>query len=415
MVCGDLLLICFPGSSERAASMGSAALSHWPDDLPPSVATWQAEQLWQPRSGEEHPRVAWVVSADDTPVLELYRALEAVSGWRVPVILTRAEEDMPLGSVFQTGVVVAPPHADPIQLRILVQATLAQSEMCRQLTNELRITQMHHGGLQGQMNKLDEEMRLAARVQREFLPTGLPSVGDVEVDVMFRPASYVSGDIYDVQRLDENHIGFWIADVVGHGVPAALMTMFVKRALPTKQILPDGYRLVPPAEALAKLNEEMVNREGGGIRFATGVYGLLNCRTFEMRLARAGHPLPVLLRAEGSTESLDPDGPLLGVFEDDPFEQRDYQLHPGDRLLIYSDGFEVAFGESQTPDRPEHLRRFEQLREGTLDVAIHQLEQSILAQPGSLHQQDDLTLIAIGIAGQAERSKAERVAAPATV
>jgi sigma-B regulation protein RsbU (phosphoserine phosphatase) len=263
------------------------------------------------------------------------------------------------------------------------------------------------------MNKLDEEMRLAARVQREFLPTSLPSVGEVEVDVMFRPASYVSGDIYDVQRLDEHHIGFWIADVVGHGVPAALMTMFVKRALPTKEILTDGYRLVPPGEALAKLNEEMVNREGGGIRFATGVYGLLNCKTFELQMARAGHPLPILLRADGSTESLDPDGPLLGVFASDDFEERSYQLRPGDRLLIYSDGFEVAFGESETAEFPEHFRRFEELREGTLDMAIHHLEQSIMAQPGSLHQQDDLTLILIGVGGKAGIAKAELVAASA--
>jgi sigma-B regulation protein RsbU (phosphoserine phosphatase) len=406
MACGDLLLVCFAGSEDLAARLSQSALAHWPDSLPPSMSMWDADLLWSDGARAEHPQVAWLIGAADTPVVDLYRALEALGAWQVPVILTRYDEELPIGSIFQGGVVTAPPDAQPDQLRLLVRSTLAQGELCLHLKNELKVTQLHHGGLQGQMTKLDEEMRLAARVQREFLPTSLPAVGDVAIDVMFHPASYVSGDIYDVQRLDENHIGFWIADVVGHGVPAALMTMFVKRALPTKEILPKGYRLVPPGEALTRLNAEMVNRDGGGIRFATGVYGLIDCKTYELQLARAGHPLPICLRADGTTEQMDPEGPLLGVFADDQFEQRTYRLDPGDRLLIYSDGFEVAFGEGEQTASTEYLAKFEELRNGSLDQAIHRLEQSILNQPGSLHQQDDLTLIMVGVHAPVPQDKA---------
>src|SRR5947207_11229487 len=96
------------------------------------------------------------------------------------------------------------------------------------------------------MHRLDEELRLAARVQQDFLPKSLPSVGDVRFQYLFRPAGHVSGDLYDVMRLDETHVGFYMADAVGHGMPAALLTMFLKQALTTKEIFPGGYRLLPP-------------------------------------------------------------------------------------------------------------------------------------------------------------------------
>src|SRR5262249_7570073 len=105
------------------------------------------------------------------------------------------------------------------------------------------------------MHGVDEEMRLAARLQQDFLPKSLPQVGRVHFNALFRPVGYVSGDLYDVMRLDEANVGFYMADAVGHGMPAALLTMFVKNALITKQIQPGGYRLIPPGEAMARLND----------------------------------------------------------------------------------------------------------------------------------------------------------------
>src|SRR5580698_3113148 len=71
------------------------------------------------------------------------------------------------------------------------------------------------------MHRLDEELRLAARLQQDFLPKTLPRLGPVRFQTLYRPAGYVSGDLYDVFRLDEKHVGFYVADAVGHGVPAA--------------------------------------------------------------------------------------------------------------------------------------------------------------------------------------------------
>src|SRR4051794_31980740 len=117
---------------------------------------------------------------------------------------------------------------------------------------ELNVLRRRDETLNFYMHRLDEELRLAARLQQDFLPRILPQLGPVHFHTLFRPAGYVSGDLYDIMRLDEHHVGFFICDAVGHGMPAALLTMFIKRALTTKEIQPSGYRLLDPADALGR-------------------------------------------------------------------------------------------------------------------------------------------------------------------
>ena len=108
-------------------------------------------------------------------------------------------------------------------------------------------------------------------------------------------------------RLDQDHVGFFLADAAGHGVPAALMTMYIKRALHAKEEdehLPNGYRIVPANEAIGRLNDDMVRQQTGKTGLATACYGVCNCRTLEMTLARAGHPFPMLLKAGFPTAAI---------------------------------------------------------------------------------------------------------------
>ena len=105
--------------------------------------------------------------------------------------------------------------------------------------------------------QIDDEMELARRIQQSMLPQTLPDLPPVRFGVYYRPCGRVGGDFYDVFRLDEDHVGFYIADVCGHGVPAALMTIFLKKAVPTKDIFGKDYRLIPPGEVLKRLNREI--------------------------------------------------------------------------------------------------------------------------------------------------------------
>lgn len=392
-----ILLIQYPGAEERWESLTRSVMTGW-EDAPSlqrlMLSDADSTALDKPRTKAD---LAWVLCDGQTGDAQLYGALEQLGHWQIPILLTRSTEPYPTGASIQNGTVIARADDDPHALQLILRSMLSQGELMREMRMELSFAKRQQGGLIGEIDRMDEEMRLAAGVQREFLPTSLPRVGPVASSVFFRPASYVSGDIYDVARLDEDHIGFWIADVVGHGVPAALLTMFVKRALPTKEIASNSYRLVPPDEALQRLNGELFEHSRANARFATAVYGLVNCRTLELQLARAGHPYPLRLRADGRAEELKCEGPLLAVFPEADFDLLTTQLDPGDSVLLFSDGFEFAFGQPGGENANAYRQHLVDLAGQPPDTALLHLAQSIDAQPGSLHQQDDLTAVLISV------------------
>jgi len=194
------------------------------------------------------------------------------------------------------------------------------------------------------VDNLAEQLRLAGLVQQDFLPARLPNSEIVRWAAMFVPAEWVSGDIYDVARIDEDHIGFYVADVVGHGLPAALLTIFLKQALVMRQTAEGGYQIFRPAEVMKNLNVRMAAQKLSGYQFATCCYCVLNTATLELTYSRAGHPYPILIRRGREPEQLELQGSLLGVFAEAEFEQRTIRLEPGDKLVLYSDGADRFIG-----------------------------------------------------------------------
>ena len=190
------------------------------------------------------------------------------------------------------------------------------------------------------IEEVTEEMRLAARVQEDFLPKELPVMEGIRFATLYRPASWLSGDIYDIMRLDESHVGFYIADVVGHGMPAALLTMFIKHALVTKRIEGHEYQIIEPGEVLAQLNADLIDQNLSNHLFVTACYGILNVQTLRLRISSAGHPPPILDHGDGKIEELEVSGSLLGVFENPEYLTEEFQLQRGETLIIYSDGAE---------------------------------------------------------------------------
>jgi serine phosphatase RsbU (regulator of sigma subunit) len=250
------------------------------------------------------------------------------------------------------------------------------------------------------MHRLDEELRLAARLQQDFLPKMLPQLGLVHFHTLFRPAGYVSGDLYDVMRLDEHRIGFYIADAVGHGMPAALLTMFIKHALVTKEITGNDYRLLAPAETLSRLNTSLIEQNLSQAAFATALYGMIDVRTLEVTLARAGHPNPLLLRADRACEAVECEGPLLGIFPNEAFSDVQVTLRPGDRMLLYTDGIEVAFCDDRSLDT-QHWRHELQLRsELPTEKLLREFASRLDNESGSLEPKDDLTVVILEVGSE---------------
>jgi sigma-B regulation protein RsbU (phosphoserine phosphatase) len=408
---GDTLLILGCGPITADSPQVQRAMELLAQAAPPPSAQARfatIDDLIADESLAEGVSLGWIMLPQemDGPAFE---AMGILQDRHLPALLTRCPEKLPLGAAVQEGITAAPADADPTAMMAVLRALLNTRSITRGLETELRILRAHQGGLADTFGKIDEELRLAAQLQREFLPRTFPQVKHLECRVLFRPAGYVSGDIYDVMRLDESHVGFFIADAVGHGVPAALMTMFIKRSLVTKETGPNilgGYRIIPPAEALAQLNRDMIEQQSGGrCRFATACYGILNTGDLSFSFARAGHPFPLILHRDGSTTALEPDGGLLGVFAEETFEQRTYQLAPGERLLLFSDGFELAFPKPDAADQnaaevsPDayYTDYLKQLATGPLEPAMQRLADLLDTQAGSLNQRDDLTALVLAI------------------
>ena len=291
-----------------------------------------------------------------------------------------------------------PPGFAPTTFEQQVEAVQRELDSLR---GELEILRRRDEALNTCIRKFDEELRWAARLQRDFMPRTMPHVGPVRFNSLFRPAGYVSGDLYDVARLDERRIGFYMADAVGHGVPAALLTMFIKHALQTKEIgvpdAPGGYRLLEPGESLRRLNERLIEQNLSQSTFATAIYGVVDVETLEVTLSRAGHPCPVLLGADGSTKTIDVDGSLLGIFPDEVYQNLTLKLRPGDRLVVFSDGVEVAFGGAPSGDPTPWEDTLLASRSLRAEAFLDQIAQRLDSEPGSATPKDDLTVLVLEV------------------
>ena len=157
----------------------------------------------------------------------------------------------------------------------------------------------------------------------------------------------VGGDFYDVFRLDEQHVGLYVADAMGHGVPASLLTVFVKKGC-VKEVFGHQYRLLPPEEVLQRLNRELIEQKLSDTPFITMLYALYNHHEGTIRFARAGHPYPLHIPRQGECAFPRNARALLGVAEA-TFPGQTQRLRKGDKVLFSSDGLDTATFEGHEP------------------------------------------------------------------
>ncbi len=246
-------------------------------------------------------------------------------------------------------------------------------------------------------DNLTEQLRLAGLVQRDFLPAHLPNSDAAQWAVTFIPAEWVSGDIYDVTRIDEQHIGFYIADAVGHSMPAALLTIFIKQAMVMRETIDKSYRIFSPTEVITNLNLKMLGQKLSGYQFATCCYCLLNIKTRQLSFARAGHPYPILFRKGHEPQQLETRGALLGVFDSVEFTQSSVQLQSGDRLLLYSDGAESLVGQLIDNAGFQFNEELLALRDAPIHQIVDHLTELQSQRQITPEEVDDFTLVGLEI------------------
>jgi len=256
-------------------------------------------------------------------------------------------------------------------------------------------------------HRMKADLDAAAELQRSLLPAAAPNVENASFAWTFRPCDELAGDTLNVFKLDDDHVGFYVADVSGHGVAASLLSFTISRIMnptPSRQALlvrpiegQESHCIAPPSEVLAELNRRFQMEEVGN-RFFSIAYGVLNVRTRSLQLASAGHPAVIRLTRDCALQPLDIDGMLVGIVEDYEYENREIVLDPGDRLFVYSDGVvEQANGEDEQFGEQRLQAEIVDGQASPLEQGVRELEQEVVRWSGNGHLTDDLSILAIEI------------------
>jgi len=197
---------------------------------------------------------------------------------------------------------------------------------------------------------LRQELDTARLIQRSLLPAELPRLPGLEIAVRYVPAAEVAGDLYDFLPASGNRLGVLVADVSGHGVPAALVASMVKIAVAAQ-----AADAAAPGKVMTGMSHIFHRRLRS--QFITAIYVCVDLDEGSLRWSSAGHPPPLLLR-RGNVVELSSAGPILGRLARRDYVESCTSLEAGDRLMVFSDGIPEAASPSGEPFGDDRLRAF---------------------------------------------------------
>jgi sigma-B regulation protein RsbU (phosphoserine phosphatase) len=277
-----------------------------------------------------------------------------------------------------------------------------RGEVLARVQTQLKIRHLMKDLLDKQ-KRLEEDLRAAAFIQETLLPANLPTWPSLEISWKFLPCELIGGDIFNVVPLDEAHVGFYMVDVSGHGVPSAMVTLSVSQLmspdsgyLRKKISSPPYYQIVPPGKVLQALDKEYPFERFN--KFFTMVYLLLNIPQKKMTYSSAAHPPPLLLHRDGGLELLGKGGTIIGLNGIVPFDQEERELQPRDKVIIYTDGVveyqnreEELFG----PERLYDLART--LSKEPISKILDAIYEGLMDFGRQAKIQDDVSLLGIEV------------------
>ncbi len=241
--------------------------------------------------------------------------------------------------------------------------------------------------------RIEQDLRNAARLQQHFLPQEPPRVQGYEFADWYCSAQEVGGDFYDFVLLPDEKLGIAVGDVSGKGITAALMM-----AKMTGHVRFHAAAGLPVGEVLSEINRAIAASETE--IFVTLLFLILDWKRHHLTMANAGHLPPVIRHASGTVETAEcASGFPIGVTLDAEFPQTELEIRPEDRLCIFTDGIIEAMNEKQETYGSQKLE--EVLRDCPLapEAIVERIQQSVWQHMGAAKQSDDLTLVCFGPSG----------------
>lgn len=231
----------------------------------------------------------------------------------------------------------------------------------------------------------------AKRIQRKLLPSTVPPLDGCEIAIQWQPAAGVGGDCFDTISFGPTKLALCIADVVGKGIPAALLMSNLQAAI--RAFATEG---APPSELCQQVNRILCGRITEG-RFISFFYCKIDTALGILTYTNAGHYLPIIVHADGSTCRLSEGGPVLGVFTDAIYEQAHVQIAPGDRIILFTDGVTEARTPADEEFGEERLIQSAIANRACSAPALEaRLTEAVATFTGGLLQ-DDATLIVVAV------------------
>jgi sigma-B regulation protein RsbU (phosphoserine phosphatase) len=244
-----------------------------------------------------------------------------------------------------------------------------------------------------QLSDIQKELDVARRIQLSILPAEFPQSAQFQVAVRYVPMTSVAGDFYEYVVAEDGKAGLLIADVSGHGVPAALIASMVKLAAVSQRAIASD-----PSRLLHGMNTVLCGNTQS--QFVTAAYVYMDSHSREFRYSAAGHP-PMLLLRDGTVVEVQENGLILAAFDFATYSNATHRLEQGDRLLLYTDGVVEASNPTGDFFGREALSQALARTTGSSPAEAADLILSSV-QKWSATQEDDLTLIVCDFAGSTE-------------
>lgn len=279
--------------------------------------------------------------------------------------------------------------------------TVAQGELKDYADNLDKLVEIRTSELRMTNERLMEDVEYARDIQKSMLPSFFPNSAHISFNALYMPAHSLSGDFYDVFWLDESHIGFYLCDVSGHGVPAAMLTVFLKQCVDSF-VEADRSKgtLSSPAEMLSQIYNAFNNTNFRDEVYIVLIYFVYDTKENRLVFSSAGmNEVPAYLDAQGRLRDIEIKGfPIckLRKVYDASYEDTELLPKPGDKLFVYTDGLvELRNGkkEQYTSERLKNL--FSELGNGYSDHVIASIKEDIKSFAGSSTMTDDITLLCV--------------------